>query len=115
MDVDPEKEALFHEVYDSEHIPSLLEVPGVIWVRRMRACDDFLLAIGGKLAQVERGHAPRWHALYGIESPKVLESQAWSRAIEKGRWSSEVRPFTSNRQHRLLSTMPPSAAANEKE
>ena len=25
MDVDPSKDALFHEVYDKEHIPALLE------------------------------------------------------------------------------------------
>jgi hypothetical protein len=29
MDVDPDKEALFNEVYDIEHIPNLLKVPGV--------------------------------------------------------------------------------------
>ena len=30
MDVDPSRDALFHEVYDKEHIPALLEVPGVV-------------------------------------------------------------------------------------
>jgi len=35
MDVDPDKEALFNEVYDSEHIPILLKVPGVRAVTRM--------------------------------------------------------------------------------
>ena len=30
MDVKPEKEALFNEVYDTEHIPLLLRVPGVL-------------------------------------------------------------------------------------
>ena len=29
MDVVPEKEALFNEVYDQEHVPTLLKVPGV--------------------------------------------------------------------------------------
>src|ERR1700716_3526026 len=29
MDVDADKEALFNEVYDIEHIPNLLKVPGV--------------------------------------------------------------------------------------
>ena len=29
MDVAPEKEALFNEVYDQEHVPNLLRVPGV--------------------------------------------------------------------------------------
>ena len=29
MDVDAPKEALFNEIYDTEHIPNLLKVPGV--------------------------------------------------------------------------------------
>ena len=35
MDVEPEKEALFNEVYDEEHVPYLSNVPGVVSVRRM--------------------------------------------------------------------------------
>jgi len=35
MDVDPDKEALFHEVYDTEHVPNLLKVPGVHAVTRL--------------------------------------------------------------------------------
>ena len=34
MDVDPDKEDLFNEVYDTEHIPDLLKVPGVVSVSR---------------------------------------------------------------------------------
>jgi hypothetical protein len=29
----------------------------------------------------------------------VLLSKEWAAAAEKGRWPSEVRPFTSNRHH----------------
>ena len=35
MDVAPEKEALFNEVYDQDHVPTLLKVPGVISVTRL--------------------------------------------------------------------------------
>ena len=34
MDVQPDKEALFNEVYDTEHVPNLLKVPGVRAVTR---------------------------------------------------------------------------------
>ncbi|MCH7796137.1 MAG: hypothetical protein IH900_13510, partial [Proteobacteria bacterium] len=34
MDVEPDKEALFNEVYDTEHVPNLLKVPGVLSVTR---------------------------------------------------------------------------------
>jgi hypothetical protein len=46
MDVDPGKEALFNEVYDTEHIPNLLKVPGVRAVTRM-AGEPFAVSIGG--------------------------------------------------------------------
>jgi hypothetical protein len=36
MDVDPDKEALFNEVYDTEHIPNLLKVPGVQAATRIK-------------------------------------------------------------------------------
>ena len=37
MDVDPDKEALFNEVYDTEHVPNLIDVPGVHAVTRVEA------------------------------------------------------------------------------
>src|SRR5690606_28743503 len=36
MDVDADKEALFNEVYDTEHVPLLLKVPGVLAVTRLK-------------------------------------------------------------------------------
>ena len=37
MDVDPEREDLFNEVYDREHVPLLKTVPGVVSVARLVA------------------------------------------------------------------------------
>jgi hypothetical protein len=36
MDIEPEKEDLFNEVYDTEHIPGILRVPGVVSVEAGR-------------------------------------------------------------------------------
>ena len=47
MDVDADKEALFNEVYDTEHVPNLLQVPGVHAVARL-AGEPFALNIGGE-------------------------------------------------------------------
>ncbi len=44
---------------------------------------------------------PRYGALYEIETPEVLVTEAWAKAVEKGRWPAQVRPHTSNRQHIL--------------
>ena len=39
MDVDRDKEALFNEVYDNEHVPLLSKVPGVRGVSRIQGQD----------------------------------------------------------------------------
>jgi len=100
MDVAPEKEALFNEVYDGEHVPYLMEVPGVVSVERARSVP-FKVAIGGETKEVPAA-VPHYTALYVIESPAVLASGAWAEAVERGRWGPEVRPHTFNRQHALF-------------
>ena len=100
MDVDPAKEAIFNEVYDSEHIPNLLKVPGVQAVARAQG-EPFAVSIGGAEKKVAHD-GPRYTALYEIESPSVLTSAAWAKAVEAGRWPGEVRPFTHNRRHALF-------------
>ena len=51
MDVDPDKETLFNEVYDTEHVPNLLKVPGVHAVARMEG-EPFAMSIGGEQRMV---------------------------------------------------------------
>jgi hypothetical protein len=99
MDVDPDKEALFHEVYDTEHVPNLLKVPGVHAVVRVVG-EPFAVSIGGALKEVAHD-GPRHSAIYEIDGPHVLKSPEWARAVEAGRWPGEVRPFTRNRHHAL--------------
>ena len=36
-----------------------------------------------------------------LENAEVLTSEAWAKAVEAGRWPSQVRPFTRNRRHVL--------------
>ena len=36
MDVEPEYEDLFNEVYDTEHVPNICKVPGVITAYRLK-------------------------------------------------------------------------------
>ena len=100
MDVAPEKEALFNEVYDQEHVPNLLKVPGVRSTTRMRT-EPGQVTIGGQTRALTGEGAPRYVAMYEIDSPDVLTSAAWAAAGELGRWSAEVRPHTSNRHHIL--------------
>jgi hypothetical protein len=99
MDVEPGKEALFNEVYDIEHVPNLLRVPGVRAVTRMEG-EPFAMSIGGEEKRVTHD-GPRHGALYEIDGPEVLVSSEWAKAVEAGRWPGEVRPFTRNRRHAL--------------
>jgi hypothetical protein len=100
MDVEPEKEALFNEVYDTEHVPELLKVPGVLSVRRA-VTVPLTMSIGGEKKTIVAEGEPRYSAYYELESAEVLVSDAWAKAVEKGRWPSQVRPFTRNRRHAL--------------
>lgn len=100
MDVAPEKEQLFHEVYDTEHVPLLSKVPGVISIARFKA-QELVLAIGGERRTMVVEGEPTFSAMYEVESPDVMSSDAWMEASEKGRWADEVRPYTSNRKHTL--------------
>jgi hypothetical protein len=99
MDVDPDKEALFNEVYDTEHVPLLSKVAGVHAVARMEG-EPFTLSIGGAEKKVAHD-GPRYSALYEIDGPHVLTSPEWAKASETGRWPVQVRPFTRNRKHAL--------------
>jgi len=100
MDVTPDKEALFNEVYDSEHVPLLGRVPGVISVARFKR-RELTIMLGGKRQTIVIDGEPTYNALYEIESPEVLTSDAWAKAGEEGRWAGLVRPHTKNRRHVL--------------
>ena len=105
MDVDPDKEDLFNEVYDHEHVPMLLKVPGVVSVTRYESAP-LTMIMAGERRTIEAEGEPRYSAVYEIESPDVLVSAAWADAIVQGRWPSQVRPYTRNRRHTLKKILP---------
>ena len=100
MDVDPEKEAIFNEVYDTEHVPSLIKVPGLVSIARY-AQRELSMSIGGEIRTIRIEGEPKYTALYEVESPEVLTSAGWAEAVEEGRWPEQVRPYTRNRRHVL--------------
>jgi hypothetical protein len=102
MDVDPAFEDLFNEVYDGEHVPHLLKVPGVRSVARLKG-EPFTLAIAGGFKEMP-APAPIYTAIYEIDDPDVLKGSEWARAVEAGRWASEVRPHTRSRHHAVYAT-----------
>ena len=98
MDVAKDKEALFNEVYDKEHVPLLAKVPGVRGVTRLKT-EPAAFNIGGERKALDGAGQAHYVAIYEIDSPAVLLSKEWAEAGEKGRWAKEVRPYTTNRRH----------------
>ena len=104
MDVDANKEALFNEVYDTEHIPQLLKVPGVLAVQRFTLVP-LVMSIGGETKTIVAEGEPKFTATYELESAEVVSSAAWAKAVEEGRWPAQVRPYTRNRRHTMRKVM----------
>lgn len=102
MDIDPANEDVFNTVYEEDHIPTLLAVPGVRSISRVRREDEARIYLGGEPTTFRFPGEPRYTAIYELESPAVLTTREWAEAVDVGRWSREVRPYTMNRRHLLL-------------
>jgi hypothetical protein len=74
MNVAPEHEADFNAWYDEEHLPALSRVPGVIMARRFRS----------------RAGSHKYLAVYHLQSPDVVSTQAWKDAATSP-WTARVR------------------------
>src|SRR3954453_15162420 len=88
MDVDREHDAIFQEVYDQEHIPNLLKVPGVLGVSRYER-GNVVMKFGSEIKTMDFGDTPKYSAIYELEHPDVLVSAEWAKAVEAGRWATE--------------------------
>jgi len=84
MDVERHKEALFNELYDTEHVPLLLKLPGCVNVVRYRT---------------ETPGVPRYLAVYEVERPDLPMSKLWNDTSDIGRWKPEIRPYTYNKRY----------------
>ena len=75
-------ETAFNAWYDSEHVPALARVPGVLCARRFRNA-----ATGG----------PKYVALYHLTSPAVVDSAEWKQASGSTPMPEHIRPQISDR------------------
>ncbi len=76
LGIAPEHDELFNAWYDEEHVPALVGVEGVHCARRFKAVEG----------------APPYLALYDMDSPEIMETDAWEEARNYGR-TEEVRPL----------------------
>lgn len=86
MNVAPEFEAEFNQWYDSEHIPALSAVPGVLSARRF-------LSKGGT------DH--KYVALYHLQSPDICDLPAWRLAMSTPA-AKKINEYTTNRLHMVM-------------
>jgi hypothetical protein len=77
----PQHEKEFNAWYDTEHVPALARVPGVLSARRFRAADG----------------TPKYVALYHVTSPQVVDGAEWKRASESTPMPQHIRPQISDR------------------
>ena len=74
MDVDPAREGLFNEVYDGEHVPLLLKVPGVIAVARFKR-QELTMVLGGERKTIVVEQEPLYNALYEVVGPRGADER----------------------------------------
>src|SRR2546428_13260957 len=96
MDVDPEHEALFNEVYDQEHIPNLSKVPGVLGITRYKR-QELIMNLGGERRIMRAENDPAYTVIYELEDPAGLTSPGGGQAVEAGRRPGRVRPASRKR------------------
>jgi hypothetical protein len=84
MDVEPNREALFNDLYDNEHLPLLLKLPGSVNAVRYRTSTP---------------GEPRYLCAYEVENTTLPMSKLWNDTSDIGRWKPEVRPYTSNKRY----------------
>jgi hypothetical protein len=77
-----EVETAFNAWYDTEHIPALARVPGVLSARRFRAGSS---------------SGPKYIALYHLASPEVISGPEWKQASESTPMPGHIRPQISDR------------------
>jgi hypothetical protein len=85
MNVAPAADAEFNDWYDTEHLPRLAALPGVLCARRYKS----------------PGVGLKYVATYHLTSPAVCESAAWKEASATP-WSQKLLPHVSDRLRLVL-------------
>ena len=87
MDIPQALDGELNRIYDTEHVPMLSKVTGVQRVTRYR------------LHQSNDTRMQQYLAIYEIDSPDVVGSDAWKAASAWGDWANSIRPHATSRHH----------------
>jgi hypothetical protein len=86
MDIDPRAEEEFNDWYNTEHMPVLSNLPGVLTARRFRAHN-------GK---------PSYIALYHVSDLSIYAKPSWT-AVNETAWTKRMRRYQHNRTYFMFS------------
>jgi hypothetical protein len=81
-DIDPANEQDFNRWYEEEHVAERLAIPGFLRARRFTAIEG----------------SPKYLALHDLESPEVLNSEAYRHLVGAGKsaWTRRIEPRFKN-------------------
>ena len=91
MEVPPEHEDELNRWYDEEHLPERVACPGFLSARRFTALEG----------------SPKHLALYELESPDVLNSEAYRRLTEPTPWTNRIRRLRTQMVRNVYQETPP--------
>ena len=88
FEIAPEDEAEFNDIYDNDHIPTILQLPGLLEVIRFRDA-----------APNEKGFLV-YSAIYFMTKENLHETPEWKKLSDLGRWAPVIRPKVKSRARR---------------
>jgi hypothetical protein len=90
LEIAAELEAKFNEIYDTDHLPCMVQIPGVRDATRY------------KLEWSDNADMQRYLALYHIDDPDLPRSDLWKKHGAMGRWPTEMRAHATMRRNGAL-------------
>ena len=90
MDIPENLESEFNRIYDTQHIPNILNVSGV------ESCTRY------RTSSTDVDGTAKYTAIYEITDPEVPFSKEWQGESYKGDWPVQIRPGTLNSSHIVL-------------
>lgn len=88
FEIAPEDEAEFNAIYDTDHIPNILKLDGLLEVIRFRDA-----------APNEKGYLV-YSALYLMATANLHLTPEWTALSDLGRWAPVIRPKVKSRARR---------------
>jgi len=90
LSIPAEHDAKFNEIYDTDHLPCMVGIPGVRDAARY------------KLEWSDNDDMQTYLALYRLDDPELPRSETWAKHAAMGRWPVEIRHLATHRSNGTL-------------